>query len=750
MKTTSKPLVSCIMPTYNRRRFVPDAIRYFLRQDYEHKELIILDDGSDKVADLIPRLKEIRYFQLDNKITLGAKLNMACQYAKGDILVNWDDDDWYAPRRLSYQVEAILEPDTDLCGINRLLYYDLNKRKGYEYVYPENEKVWLLGSSLCYTRALWEKHPFKEIDVGMDGLFVWDTPARQIKVLPDPTFSVHMIHKTNVSPKKTHESWWHPYSVEKIKQIIGEDWSCYHPEGTPKKSKARPSSDQAAITDSPQSAYKTIKNVFACLVHEDEACIIDLVRNLYFNDPSSIILLYNGGQNQDLFQNTYLYEKYGVVIHPTPQPQKYGYLHGFALDCMNYALEHFTFDTLTIVDSDQLAIQPGYSTYLSQFFAQNNNIGLLSSDPSRITSNNTENRIALQAFDEYELWEPLLDTFPNGRDHFVHWTFWPSTVFSEPAVRDLVELFKTNTLLQSIMEKTEIWATEEVIFPTLVRLLGYDITANPCSYAYVEFRKKYKYWQVSEALKKAESYWIHPVPRHYGDPIRKYIREHFNHYTNASSTEKSDHSNGAFEIETLIERVRPLEGWLRDEEARLLVNTVLTACYNASAPGAVVELGSYHGKATILMGSLVQAFFPKVKVVSIDPHDGRLGAMDDGYVSVPASLDQLKANLKQFDLCRTVEVIQGRSYEVNWEGPISLLVVDGLHDYPNVARDYLHFEKWIQPGGYIAFHDYADYFPGVVAFVDELLALPEYTEIKKVETLIVLRKNQQKSNQPTN
>jgi glycosyltransferase involved in cell wall biosynthesis len=39
-------LVSCIMPTFNRRAFVPQAIRYFLRQDFEHKELIIVDDGD--------------------------------------------------------------------------------------------------------------------------------------------------------------------------------------------------------------------------------------------------------------------------------------------------------------------------------------------------------------------------------------------------------------------------------------------------------------------------------------------------------------------------------------------------------------------------------------------------------------------------------------------------------------------------------------------------------------------------------
>ncbi len=105
LKNTNRlPLVSCIMPTYNRRKFIPHAIEYFLRQDYSNKELIIIDDGSDIVEDLVPADTSIRYFKLSKKLTLGAKLNMACTYAKGDVIANWDDDDWYASSRLQYQV----------------------------------------------------------------------------------------------------------------------------------------------------------------------------------------------------------------------------------------------------------------------------------------------------------------------------------------------------------------------------------------------------------------------------------------------------------------------------------------------------------------------------------------------------------------------------------------------------------------------------------------------------------------------
>src|SRR5260221_301127 len=59
------PMVTCIMPTANRRPFVAQAIRYFLAQDYPEKELVIVDDGSDSVADLAAACDCLRYFKLD-------------------------------------------------------------------------------------------------------------------------------------------------------------------------------------------------------------------------------------------------------------------------------------------------------------------------------------------------------------------------------------------------------------------------------------------------------------------------------------------------------------------------------------------------------------------------------------------------------------------------------------------------------------------------------------------------------------
>ena len=63
------------MPTRDRSIFAAQAIEYFLRQDYAERELVIVDDGKDSIADLVPRDdRRIRYFRQDKQVTLDSNL----------------------------------------------------------------------------------------------------------------------------------------------------------------------------------------------------------------------------------------------------------------------------------------------------------------------------------------------------------------------------------------------------------------------------------------------------------------------------------------------------------------------------------------------------------------------------------------------------------------------------------------------------------------------------------------------------
>src|SRR5277367_3370989 len=112
-----EPLVSCIMPTADRRRFAPQAILNFLAQDYAGKELIILDDGMDSIADLVPKDERIRYLRSEQKQPLGAKRNECVKVSRGGLIMHWEDDDWSAPHRIRYQVDAMLGERAELSGL---------------------------------------------------------------------------------------------------------------------------------------------------------------------------------------------------------------------------------------------------------------------------------------------------------------------------------------------------------------------------------------------------------------------------------------------------------------------------------------------------------------------------------------------------------------------------------------------------------------------------------------------------------
>ncbi|HEV8507983.1 MAG TPA: class I SAM-dependent methyltransferase [Chitinophagaceae bacterium] len=728
------PLVSCIMPTYNRRAFVPHAIHYFLQQEYPNKELIIIDDGGDCIEDLIPDNPIVRYYRLPQKITLGAKLNIACAYSKGGIIANWDDDDWYSSWRLTYQVKAMQDRHIYICGINNLLYYDLCHHAAFQYIYPTNQPKWLLGSSLCFRKEFWEKSQFADINVGMDGLFVWSTTQDHVLALSDSTFAVHMIHDKNVSPKKTNGGWWHSYPVAEIEKVMNGDMVYYNEATIASQGIVIPS----RANDNFYKPGCAMKNVYACLVHEDPDCIEDLINNLRYFDPDSQIVLYNGGNDANLLDQFIHQEKKRIHICPDPGPVQHGYLHGFALQCMEYSLIHFDFDVLTIVDSDQLCIRDGYTKFLSTYFTGEKlrNVGLLSSSAKQVTKEEEANLVAKQAFREFDLWKPFLGKFQDGENKFVHWTFWPSTVFTVNAIKDLVALFKDDLLLREVMTRTRIWATEEVILPTLVRLLGYEIGSNPCSYDFVQYKKLFTEEEVNEALEQGNAFWLHPVIRRFDDPVRQQIREKFNNY----SPVKTDQPETFIDKIELLNKVRRIEGWLSDKEADLLIETMLKTLKRFPSFNNVVEVGSYHGKSTVLFGGVIKSLRSDSKVFAIDPHDGKLGDAEQGLRFYPPSFESFKRNIDNAGLHDIIEIIKDRSVNLRWEQPVSLLFVDGLHDYKNVVADFDHFNKWIRPGGFAAFHDYAYYFPGVKKLVDEILESNAYIKINQADSLIVLQK----------
>lgn len=733
------PLVSCIMPTRDRRSFVARAIEYFRSQDYPNRELIVVDDGDDHVDDLVPTDARFRYVRLDDVRTVGFKRNVACDRAAGAIIAHWDDDDWYAPKRLTYQVEALLAADADVCGLADLVFYDPDRAKAWRYVYPAEWQPWVHGGTMCYRRSSWERHPFADINVGQDELFVWSAEAGRVLALPDRSIYVATVHPGNTSQKVTDGPLWRPLALADVRSIVA-DPSFFQADGAHGDGPVLGVAPALTTTFAPAKT-RPVRNVYACLTHESPECVIDLVRNLHHTDPGSTILLYNGGSDPTLFDD-FPFHDHAAVVVPAPRQMAWGRLHDFALDSMRFALATVDFDTLTIVDSDQMAVRRGYRMFIAPSIDGRSDVGLL--------ANSTATQVlgaaappALAALEEVELWRPFLRRFRRGEELFPRWCFWPSTVFTRDAARELTRLFETDVELRQIMERTQIWATEEVILPTLVALLGFESVQSPCSFDYVKYREPYTVDQLTRAMARPDVYWVHPVPRRYDDPLRATIRRSFDDYrrdpAGQGARTMTDGRSATVLLPTLpvLERMRPIEGWLEDEEADLLL-AAAAASLRRQPTHPILEIGSYCGRSTVVLGSAVLAIAPATRVFAIDPHDGTIGALDRGITTGNGTLERFRRNVAEAGVDDVVTIVQRYSYDVEWEGPIGMLFLDGLHDFANVARDFRHFARFLAPGSLIAFHDYADYYPGVVAFVDLLIGSGDYQRVAQARSMMII------------
>jgi hypothetical protein len=133
---STMPFVSICTPTFNRRPFIPYMIKCFEHQDYpkDRMEWIIIDDGTDKIGDLVKHIPQVKYYSIDKKLLLGNKRNLMHEKTKGEFIVYMDDDDYYPPNRVSHAVETLQKNPNALCaGSSEIYIYFKHIQKMYQF-----------------------------------------------------------------------------------------------------------------------------------------------------------------------------------------------------------------------------------------------------------------------------------------------------------------------------------------------------------------------------------------------------------------------------------------------------------------------------------------------------------------------------------------------------------------------------------------------------------------------------------------
>ena len=193
-----RPSLSIITPTGRRESLLRLQYANVLRQTVQDFEWLILDDGPEP-SGFFSALDDprIRYeHRTGGRLTIGAKRNLLVERAASDVIIQFDDDNFYAARYLETMAGRIAAGAdvSKLSGFyvysvpsRALGYWDLAPRQvGLHYrispagvtavdfgaVEPEGLKDVSFGFCFAFRKSVWDKAVFADCNHGEDGAFV--------------------------------------------------------------------------------------------------------------------------------------------------------------------------------------------------------------------------------------------------------------------------------------------------------------------------------------------------------------------------------------------------------------------------------------------------------------------------------------------------------------------------------------------------------------------------------------------------
>lgn len=130
------PLVSVVIPTHNRARYLLESVNSVLRQTHRPIEVIVVDDHStDETDEVLAGVSDrIRVVRNDSNLERGASRNAGARVAKGSMLAFLDSDDLWDAEKLASQIPLLV--DENMAVVTAIAMIDQDgRRTGREY-YP--------------------------------------------------------------------------------------------------------------------------------------------------------------------------------------------------------------------------------------------------------------------------------------------------------------------------------------------------------------------------------------------------------------------------------------------------------------------------------------------------------------------------------------------------------------------------------------------------------------------------------------
>ncbi len=188
------PLISVIIPNYNRGNLLQETLESLLQQDYQNWEAIVVDDGSTDTSGLVANSyskndSRIRFYKRDRQ-PAGAPVcrNIGISHSKGDFLLFLDSDDLLKPFALSQRVETIAKnPEFDFWIFPMLIFREdpqnTNVLWNIDNGKSDLHRFLILDAPWQTSGPLWRKKAVEKIGGFTEGVSCWQDVDFHLKAL---------------------------------------------------------------------------------------------------------------------------------------------------------------------------------------------------------------------------------------------------------------------------------------------------------------------------------------------------------------------------------------------------------------------------------------------------------------------------------------------------------------------------------------------------------------------------------------
>ena len=209
-----RPLISCIVPTFNGERYLAEALDSILAQTYTSLDIIVADDGStDGTRDVVARYGHLVRFVSQKTSGPAATRNLGLHVSTGTFVAFLDADDLWHPDKLTLQMERFsARSELDLCITHVQMFWakELALEEAYHGGRPRAKSVpGYATTTLLARRDIFQTVGEFNAELWFGDATDWFLRAIErgliMELLPD-VLTYHRMHPSNLTRRRSEAS----------------------------------------------------------------------------------------------------------------------------------------------------------------------------------------------------------------------------------------------------------------------------------------------------------------------------------------------------------------------------------------------------------------------------------------------------------------------------------------------------------------------------------------------------------------